>query len=63
MPLLLHAVPLTKGWLGTHYWKTSQPEDLPEELEYLSYQEFEDRLNSLNKVAHLTYPTLWPNVV
>ncbi|KAF9351909.1 hypothetical protein BGX26_010162 [Mortierella sp. AD094] len=61
MPLLIHAVPLTSTWTGVHYWKTSRPEDLPLELEYLSYQEFEDRFNQLNKIAKPTFPSVWPN--
>ncbi|KAF9204084.1 hypothetical protein BGZ49_005705 [Haplosporangium sp. Z 27] len=61
MPLLIHAVPLRKTWTGVHYWKTSKLEDLPLELEYLSYQEFEDRFNQLNAIAKPIFPSIWPN--
>ncbi|KAF9910279.1 hypothetical protein BX616_010903 [Lobosporangium transversale] len=62
MPFPIYAVPLTRDWLGIYQWKTSKPEDLPQELEYLSFQEFEDRFTQLNRIARPTYPTVWPNV-
>ncbi|GJJ74439.1 hypothetical protein EMPS_06797 [Entomortierella parvispora] len=63
MPLLLKAVPLVKGWYGVHYWSIPAQQDLPVELEYISFTEFEDRFAKLNKIARSRYPTLWPNVV
>ncbi|KAI7823226.1 hypothetical protein BC939DRAFT_452180 [Gamsiella multidivaricata] len=62
MPLLIYAVPLSTDHLGIHYWKAPRLEDLPEELEYLPYQEFEDRFLQLNKIARPAYPTQWPNI-
>ncbi|KAF9309840.1 hypothetical protein BG003_009220 [Podila horticola] len=62
MVLLLFAVPLSKNWLGIHYWKPAPQEDLPVELEYLPYEDFKDRFQLLNKVARPEYPTYWPNV-
>ncbi|KAF9303678.1 hypothetical protein BGZ74_003272, partial [Mortierella antarctica] len=63
MPTLLFAVPLSKSWLGFHFWKAPPLMELPVELEYIPYQEFEDRFEKLNKIARPTYPTFWPNVV
>ncbi|KAF9102281.1 hypothetical protein BGX27_011056, partial [Mortierella sp. AM989] len=34
MPLLVHAIPLNKTWTGVRYWRTSELEDLPLELEF-----------------------------
>ncbi|KAF9335177.1 hypothetical protein BG006_000704 [Podila minutissima] len=62
MVLLLFAVPLSKNWLGIHYWKPAPQEDLPVELEYLHYEAFKDRLQQLNKIARPDYPTYLPNV-
>ncbi|KAF9379650.1 hypothetical protein CPB97_008845 [Podila verticillata] len=62
MVLLLFAVPLSKNWLGIHYWKPPPPEDLPVELDYIPYEVFKDRLEQLNKIARPDYPTYWPNV-
>ncbi|KAF9432727.1 hypothetical protein BGZ76_010396 [Entomortierella beljakovae] len=62
MPLLIHAVPFTKSWTGTYTWKPTKLEDLPIELEYLSYQEFEDRFKRLNDIARPIFPTIWPNI-
>ncbi|KAF9950066.1 hypothetical protein BGZ72_008222 [Mortierella alpina] len=62
MPVLLLGSPLKKTWLGRHYWKPPSIMDLPVELEYIPYQEFEDRFSRLNEVAHAVYPTVWPNV-
>ncbi|KAF9382430.1 hypothetical protein CPC16_009357 [Podila verticillata] len=63
MPTLLVAVPLSKSWLGLHYWKAPPLMELPVELEYIPYQEFEDRFEKLNKIARPIYPTFWPNVI
>ncbi|KAI7819415.1 hypothetical protein BC939DRAFT_264082 [Gamsiella multidivaricata] len=63
MPLLLLAVPLQKSWFGIHYWKTPSIMDLPVELEYISYQELENRFTRLNKIARPVYPTLWPSIL
>ncbi|KAG0019052.1 hypothetical protein BGZ81_009951 [Podila clonocystis] len=63
MPTLLVAVPLAKSWLGLHFWKAPPLMELPVELEYIPYQEFEDRFEKLNKIARPTYPTFWPNVI
>ncbi|KAG0319670.1 hypothetical protein BG000_003810 [Podila horticola] len=63
MPTLLVAVPLSKSWLGLHFWKAPLLMELPVELEYIPYQEFEDRFEQLNKIARPTYPTFWPNVI
>ncbi|KAF9941097.1 hypothetical protein BGZ67_005956 [Mortierella alpina] len=63
MPLLIHAVPLAKTWLGTHHWKTPLPEDLPEEMHYLAYADVQDRFLQLDKIALDTYPTYWPNII
>ncbi|KAI1308175.1 hypothetical protein EDD11_004330 [Mortierella claussenii] len=62
MPLLIHAVPLSKNWLGVHYWGAPKQEGLPEELEYISYDEFQDRFQQLDRIARPVYPTFWPNV-
>ncbi|KAF9394746.1 hypothetical protein CPC16_010396 [Podila verticillata] len=62
MVLLLFAVPLSKNWLGIHYWKPPPPEDLPVELEYIPYEDLKDRFEQLNKIARPDYPTYWPNV-
>ncbi|KAG0222760.1 hypothetical protein BGX31_008898 [Mortierella sp. GBA43] len=37
--------------------------DLPVELEYIPYQEFQDRFAGLNSIARPMYPTIWPNVI
>ncbi|KAG0215958.1 hypothetical protein BGX28_007184 [Mortierella sp. GBA30] len=63
MPILLLASPLRKSWLGKHYWKTPSQMDLPMELEYIPYQELEDRFSRLDTIARDVYPTIWPNVV
>ncbi|KAF8983830.1 hypothetical protein BGZ46_009398 [Entomortierella lignicola] len=63
MPLLLLAVPLRKSWLGFHYWKAPSIMDLPVELEYIPYHEFEDRFVQLNKIVKPIYPTIWPNII
>ncbi|KAG0046360.1 hypothetical protein BGZ83_008460 [Gryganskiella cystojenkinii] len=62
MPLLLKAVPLHQGWHGVHYWKTPKMQDLPVELEYIPYLEFEERFVQLNEIARRRYPTYWPNI-
>ncbi|CAO3568017.1 unnamed protein product [Mortierella alpina] len=63
MPLLIHAVPLAKTWRGAHHWKLPLPEDLPEEMHYLAYEDVQDRFLQLNKIVLDTYPTYWPNVI
>ncbi|KAG0038863.1 hypothetical protein BGZ82_010579 [Podila clonocystis] len=62
MVLLLFAVPLSKNWLGIHYWQPAPQEDLPVELEYLPYEDFKDRFQQLSKIARPEYPTYWPSV-
>ncbi|KAF9184078.1 hypothetical protein BGZ51_003580 [Haplosporangium sp. Z 767] len=63
MPLLLLATPLRKSWLGVHYWKPPSIMELPVELEYIPYHEFEDRFERLNGIARSVYPTMWPNLL
>ncbi|KAF9106387.1 hypothetical protein BGX29_009680 [Mortierella sp. GBA35] len=62
MPLLIQAVPLTKTWLGGHYWRTPTLDILSEELEYLPKEEIKQRFDKLNLIAKRTYPTIWPNI-
>ncbi|KAF9140292.1 hypothetical protein BGX30_006736, partial [Mortierella sp. GBA39] len=63
MPMLLVAIPLQKSWLGLSYWRTPSVMELPVELEYIPYEEFEERFSRLNQIARPTYPTIWPNVL
>ncbi|KAK3848225.1 MAG: hypothetical protein J3R72DRAFT_518906 [Linnemannia gamsii] len=63
MPLLLVAVPLQKSWLGLSYWRTPTIMELPVELEYIPYQEFQDRFSKLNRIVRPIYPTIWPNIL
>ncbi|KAF9092208.1 hypothetical protein BGX29_010567 [Mortierella sp. GBA35] len=37
--------------------------ELPVELEYIPYDEFEERFSKLNEIATPIYPTIWPNVL
>ncbi|KAF9549878.1 hypothetical protein EC957_002449 [Mortierella hygrophila] len=37
--------------------------ELPVELEYIPYEEFEERFSRLNQIARPTYPTIWPNIL
>ncbi|KAF9577202.1 hypothetical protein BGW38_007747, partial [Lunasporangiospora selenospora] len=63
MPILLLAVPLRKSWLGIHYWMAPKLMDLPVELEYIPYQELEERFAKLNRIARPIYPTPWPSII
>ncbi|KAF9340009.1 hypothetical protein BGZ91_003885 [Linnemannia elongata] len=60
--MLLVAVPLQKSWLGLSYWRTPSIMELPVELEYIPYEEFEERFSRLNQIARPIYPTIWPNI-
>ncbi|KAG0373930.1 hypothetical protein BGX24_011053, partial [Mortierella sp. AD032] len=37
--------------------------ELPVELEYIPYQEFQDRFSKLNRIVRPIYPTIWPNIL
>ncbi|KAF9133261.1 hypothetical protein BGW39_010179 [Mortierella sp. 14UC] len=37
--------------------------ELPVELEYIPYQEFQERFSKLNQIARPIYPTIWPNIL